>query len=195
MSYSKNKIICSKKNIMLTLDNDTRIHHIHFTIPSNHFDIQNYTNFTIYELLFELNKDVVESIEITKQYSENKADVLIIFKELGDTIKIPKNYMYITIYKHRNNDKNEVTFKSENNNNIDSIRHKISGCHRTICDYSLLTIKKEETTIIFNYAFKFDIAFQESNFIYNIIALLIKKVFYKLKLFIENTINTINDLQ
>ena len=81
---------------MLTLDNDTRIHHIHFTIPSNHFDIQNYTNFTIYELLFELNKDVVESIEITKQYSENKADVLIIFKELGDTIKIPKNHLKIT---------------------------------------------------------------------------------------------------
>ena len=37
--------------------------------------------------------------------------------------------------------------------------------------------------------------FQESNFVNNIMALLIKKVFYKLKLFIENSINKNNDLQ
>lgn len=193
MSLLENKIICSKKDIILTLNNNTKIYNLNFnTIISNTFNIENYTNFNIYKLLFELNKDIIESIEIINQISDNEANVLIIFKEIGDNIKIPKNYIYITINKSYIN--NEIIFESTNNNNITEINDKINGCNKTLCEYSILKIIINNNILNFNYAFKFNIIFQGSNFIHNITALLIKKVFYKLKLFIENSIINNNDL-
>jgi len=193
MSLSENKIVCQKKDILLTLNNNTKIYNLNFNTSSKNFDLQNYTNFNIYKLLFELNKDVVESIDIIKELSINQANILIIFKEIGDSIKIPKNYIYITINKNIIN--NEIVFESVNNDNVSDIKNKINGCSKSICEYSVLKIKNFNNILNFNYSFKFNIAFQESKFINNIISLLIKKVFYKLKLFIENSITNNNELQ
>lgn len=193
MSLSENKIVCQKKDILLTLNNNTKIYNLNFNTSSKNFDLQNYINFNIYKLLFELNKDVVESIDIIKELSINQANILIIFKEIGDSIKIPKNYIYITI--HKNIINNEIIFESVNNDNVSDIKNKINGCSKSICEYSVLKIKNFNNILNFNYSFKFNIAFQESKFINNIISLLIKKVFYKLKLFIENSMTNNNELQ
>ncbi len=194
MSFSENKIICKKKNLLLTLNNNTKNYNLNFDTTFSAKNLQNYTNFNIYKLLFELNKDIIESIEIIDLLSENQANILIIFKEIGDTIKIPKNYIYVTINKIYEND--EIIFESINNNNIENIKNKIIGCNKTINEYSILKIINNNNLLNFNYEFKFNIIFQQSNFVNNIIALLIKKIFYKLKLFIENSINySINDLQ
>ena len=49
MSLLENKIICSKKDIILTLNNNTKIYNLNFnTIISNTFNIENYTNFNIF---------------------------------------------------------------------------------------------------------------------------------------------------
>ena len=193
MSLSENKIVCQKKDILLTLNNNTKIYNLNFNTSSKNFDLQNYINFNIYKLLFELNKDVVESIDIIKELSINQANILIIFKEIGDSIKIPKNYIYITI--HKNIINNEIIFESVNNDNVSDIKNKINGCSKSICEYSVLKIKNFNNILNCNYSFKFNIAFQESKFINNIISLLIKKVFYKLKLFIENSMTNNNELQ
>jgi hypothetical protein len=193
MSLSENKIICSKKDIFLTLNNNTKNYNLIFNTLSSNIDLQKYTNFNIYKLLFELNKDIIESIEIIDLLSDDKANILIILKEIGDTIKIPKNYLYLTINKIYNN--NEILFESTNNNNIDTIKNKINGCNRTISEFSVLKIINSNNKLIFNYEFNFKMVLQESKFVNNIVALLIKKVFYKLKLFIENSNNYNNDLQ
>tara|TARA_Y100000816_G_C25889265_1_gene463948 strand:- start:18 stop:596 length:579 start_codon:yes stop_codon:yes gene_type:complete len=191
MSIYENKIICSKKHILLTLDNNKN-YNLNFNTISNNFDFKKYINFDIYKLLFQLNKDIVESIEIIDQLSDNQANILIIFKEIGDSIKIPKNYIYLTINKSYIN--KEIIFESTNNNDITKIQYKINGLNKTICEHSILKINNHNNILIFNYNFKFNILSQQSTFINNIIALLIKKVFYKLKLFIEKSINNNNDL-
>ena len=193
MSLSENKIICSKKDIFLTVNNNTKNYNLIFNTLSSNIDLQKYTNFNIYKLLFELNKDIIESIEIIDLLSDNEANILIILKEIGDTIKIPKNYLYLTIHKIYNN--NEILFESTNNNNIDKIKNKIIGCNKTISEYSVLKIINNDNKLIFNYEFNFKMVLQQSKFVNNIVALLIKKVFYKLKLFIENSNNYNNDLQ
>lgn len=192
MSFLENKIICSKKDIILTLNNNTKNYNINFNTLSSNIDLQKYTNFNIYKLLFELNKDIIESIEIIDLLSDDEANILIILKEIGDTIKIPKNYLYLTINKIYNN--NEILFESTNNDNIDKIKNKIIGCNKTISEYSVLKIINNDNKLIFNYEFNFKMLIQQSKFVNNIIALLIKKVFYKLKLFIENSNNYSNDL-
>lgn len=193
MSLSQNKIICSKKDIFLILNNNTKIYNLKFNTLSSNIDLQKYTNFNIYKLLFELNKDIIESIEIIELLSDDEANILIILKEIGDTIKIPKNYIYVTINKKYNN--NEIIFESVNNNNIENIKNKTIGCNRTISEHSVLKIINNNNILNFNYEFKFNMILQESYFVNNIISLLIKKVFYKLKLFIENSNNYNNDLQ
>lgn len=193
MSINENKIICSKKNILLTFNDNNKHYNLNFQTVTNNFNIEKYTNFNIYKLLFELNKDLIDSIQIINQISDNKANVLIIFKEIGENIKIPKNYLYLTVNKYYIN--KEILFESINNENISEIKNKISGCNRTICEHSLLKITYNDIILTFNYDFQFNIPYQKSYFIDNIIALLIKKVFYKLKVFIENPISNYNDSQ
>lgn len=193
MSINENKIICSKKNILLTFNDNNKHYNLNFQTVTNNFNIEKYTNFNIYKLLFELNKDLIDSIEIINQISDNKANVLIIFKEIGENIKIPKNYLYLTVNKYYIN--KEILFESINNENISEIKNKISGCNRTTCQHSLLKITYNDIILTFNYDFQFNIPYQKSYFIDNIIALLIKKVFYKLKVFIENPISNYNDSQ
>lgn len=192
MSFSENKIICLKKDIILTLNENTKIYNLNFNTKSINFDLQKFANFNIYKLLFELNKDLVESIEIINQPSDNEADILIIFKEIGDNIKIPKYFIYITINKTFIN--NEIIFKCKNNYNISDISYKINNSYKSICEYSILKIKKNNNIINFNYAFKVNLSFQESDFIKKIISLIIKKIFYRLKVFIENSISQNNDI-
>lgn len=191
MSINENKIICSKKNILLTFNDNNKHYNLNFQTVTNNFNIEKYTNFNIYKLLFELNKDLIDSIQIINQISDNKANVLIIFKEIGENIKIPKNYLYLTVNKYYIN--KEILFESINNENISEIKNKISGCNRTTCQHSLLKITYNDIILTFNYDFQFNIPYQKSYFIDNIIALLIKKVFYKLKVFIENPISNYND--
>ncbi len=193
MSSLENKIICSKKDMILSLNNDNKNYKLNFNTISSNIDLQKYTNFNIYKLLFQLNKDIIESIEIIDSISENEANILIIFKEMGDIIKIPKNYIYVTVKKKYIN--NQILFESINNNNIQNIKNKIANCNKTINNFSILKITKDNDILNFDYEFKFNITFHQSNFIDNIIALLIKKVFYKIKVFIENSINNNNDLQ
>tara|TARA_Y100000816_G_C26105174_1_gene586982 strand:- start:2832 stop:3422 length:591 start_codon:yes stop_codon:yes gene_type:complete len=193
MSINENKIICSKKNILLTFNDNNKHYNLNFQTVTNNFNIEKYTNFNIYKLLFELNKDLIDSIQIINQISDNKANVLIIFKEIGENIKIPKNYLYLTVNKYYIN--KEILFESINNENISEIKNKISGCNRTTCQHSLLKITYNDIILTFNYDFQFNIPYQKSYFIDNIIALLIKKVFYKLKVFIENPISNYNDSQ
>lgn len=192
-SLLENKVICSKKDIILVFDKKSENYKLNFNI-NNNINIDKYANFNIYELLFKLNKDIVESIEIIDLLSENQANILIILKEIGDSIKIPKNYIFVTINKKYLND--NIIFESiNNNNNIENIKNKIMNCNKIICEYSILKISKNNNIVNFYYEFKFKLQFQQSNIINNIIALLIKKVFYKLKVFIENSIyNNNNDL-
>lgn len=193
MSNLENKIICSKKDLLLTIDRNTKIYNLNFNTISSNFNFQKYSNFNIYKLLYLLNKDLVESIDIINQNSDNEADILIIFKEIGDMIKIPKNYIYITVNKLSNN--NGIIFESVNNNNTSEIINKIKNCTKTTCECSILKIKNNNNILNIDYTFKFNIDFQKSIYIDNIISLLIKKVFYKLKVFIENPSINNYDLQ
>ena len=77
MSSCENKIICSKKDILLTYNDNTKIYHMNFNAVSNNFDLNNYLNFTLYKLIFNLNKDIVESIEIFDELS-NSCNILIL---------------------------------------------------------------------------------------------------------------------
>ena len=196
-SACNDKIICNKKDIMLKLNTINEIYSINLRSKIGNLDLKNFFNFNIYKIIFELNKDVIEDIKIVKEYDENNIDLLIIFKRLMSTstrivtneFSIPMFYMYVTVSKICNNDNNSIVFNSkENTNELSLIDTTSEEYERLTCEYSELTITnlENDNNIDINFDFKFSYINNSSRFFKNFIALLIKKVFYKLKLFIDN---------
>ena len=57
---------------------------------NNNIDIKKIITFKIYELMAELNKDIIEKIEIEDTHLEDKKNVLFIFKHICQELGIPK---------------------------------------------------------------------------------------------------------
>lgn len=195
------KTICNKKDILLNLNNENKVYSINFDCKINNLEFKKIFDFNIYNILFQINKDLIEDIKILKQYDDNNIDLIIVFKKLNsrtntlvnNNLNLPLFYIYINVNKFFENNKIVFTSEDHKNNlsneiidicNIDNIEN----CERLFCEHSELTITQNDDTshINVNYDFKFFYINNSSTFFMNFIALLIKKVFYKLKLFIDN---------
>jgi len=194
---SNNKIICNKKGIILKLNTINEIYSINFTNKIGNLDLKSLLDFNIYKIIFELNKDVIEDIKIVKEHDENNVDLVLIFKRLisnstrivTNEFSIPMFYMYVTVSKICDDNTNSIIFSSkENMDELSLIDTTSEEYERLTCEYSELTITnyKKDNTVEINFDFKFSYINNTSRFFKNFIALLIKKVFYKLKLFIDN---------
>jgi hypothetical protein len=199
ISKSSVKTICNKKDILLNLNNENKVYSINFDCKINNLEFKKIFDFNIYHILFEINKDLIEDIKILKQYDDNNIDLIIVFKKLNsntvvnNNLNLPVFYIYVNVNKSLENNKIVFTSEDHKNNlsneiinicNIDNIEN----CERLFCEHSELIITQNQHTsdINVNYNFKFFYINNSSTFFMNFIALLIKKVFYKLKLFIDN---------
>ena len=194
---SNNKIICNKKGIILKLNTINEIYSINFTNKIGNLDLKSLLDFNIYKIIFELNKDLIEDIKIVKEHDENNVDLVLIFKRLisnstrivTNEFSIPMFYMYVKVSKICDDNTNSIIFSSkENMDELSLIDTTSEEYERLTCEYSELTITnyKKDNTVEINFDFKFSYINNTSRFFKNFIALLIKKVFYKLKLFIDN---------
>ena len=57
-------IICDKQDIVLKKNKESKNFFLELTLVNNNIDIKKIINFKIYELMSELNKDIIEKILI-----------------------------------------------------------------------------------------------------------------------------------
>ena len=195
------KLICSKGDILLSeIKNfafNKRSYNLAFTIPNvdnTLINVAKLTDFEIYDLLEEQNKELIEKIIILNK-TENEATICILVSHIAKEIGIKQKYMLFSSTKIVNRFNNSVTFYNKDLNLI---------CEKLKQDYltQLNLINSNYEALIYNYGktqihvqegenervnVKFNIDFQVTIdddlplYMENLVGLMFKKMFYNLK--------------
>ena len=91
------KSVCNKECIFLKREKSCNIFLLQFNLENKNKNLHDIININMYSLLFNLNKDNFEKIEIKKWISPNEVEVLFLFKPFGKELGIKPKYMYIKI--------------------------------------------------------------------------------------------------
>jgi hypothetical protein len=119
------KVICGKDNMLLRKNPDMNLFSLEYQYQNQKCDISALLNINMYNLLFEMNKDIIQSIEITPvsigengEQHKNEFFILFLFKEIGGDLGGAKKYMYThtqlnTRYTNNGNAGTEIIFTSK----------------------------------------------------------------------------------
>jgi len=176
--------ICSKQDIILKKNKLNNNFIIVFIIENNNINIYNLINFSLYKLIGELNQDILETIKIVNlTEDDSECDILFLFKSLSKELGISKKYMLIKNKKQIVD--NQIIFKSYDLD-VNEMGINLNGYEKIKCNNAMLTINLLSlTSAQINYTFNMEINDYLPIYMENITGLMMKKIFYKLKSFIE----------
>ena len=177
------KVVCNKENIHLKKDKINNMFLLQLNANNQNINFYDIINFNIYGVLYELNKDKLEKIEIKKIISKDEIEILFIFKELSKDIGLKKKYMYLNVkIEDKANQRKFLSYDIEYEN-----MEELKDYERIKNEYSILIVNFEnQHKIGINYFFKLVLPEELPIYMENIFGLLMKKLFFNLKLFIEN---------
>ena len=175
--HTKESIICSKYDIILSKKNENN-YNIKFSTKNN-LNIDRIINENLYNLIGTLNKDIIEKVEIVDKISDNELNILYIFNRFGEELGISKKHLFIKCFIIKEIDK--IEFKSY------SIPYnKIINTEPILCkEASLVIFNLQQDNIIIDYNFIMIIDEDLPIYMNNIVGILMKKILYNLKLFID----------
>jgi len=176
------KTVCLKERVFLKREKSCNIFLLQFNLENKNKNLHDIININMYGLLFNLNRDNFEKIEIKKWISPNEVEVLFLFKPFGKDLGIKPKYMYIKTIAEIKNEKHIYTSFDIEYPNLEELS-KYEKVKNTI---STMIINFESNfKININYIFKFDLVHSLPIYMENILGLTMKKMFLNLKNFIE----------
>ena len=176
------KSVCNKECVFLKREKSCNIFLLQFILENKNKNLHDIININMYSLLFNLNKDNFEKIEIKKWITPNEVEVLFLFKPFGKELGIKPKYMYIKTVVEVKNEKHVYTSFDIDYPNIEELS-KYEKVKNTI---STMVINFEsDFRININYIFKFELMHSLPIYMENILGLTMKKMFLSLKNFIE----------
>ena len=190
---SNKTLICKKKDINLykILKTNEILFELDFNITNPNIIIKNVVNFKLFELMAELNKDIIEKqiiLNSDKETSNSYIDLIIIFNKFSDDLGINKHYYSTRTNKTEYDNKTIFTSNNININNLDkNIDIDVSNYTLIQNSNNVLEITYlNEHTINCVYKFSMNLEDELPSYMDNMVGLLMKKVFFRLKTFIEN---------
>lgn len=174
------KLICNKKNIILKFNKLTNTYKLDLEIINKKYDIDLLSSFKIYDLIKKTNSDIIDDIKIVSQKSDNEVEVIFLFKRFGESAGILQKYLHINTVKTKT--KNLIIFTSKDSN--DNLSN--SEIEKIQCNFAYLTILPMNNVIKLNYRFSIKITDELPIYMEHIVGLLMKKIFYNLKMSLEN---------
>lgn len=180
-----NAIVCNKHDIILRKIIMGQTYSIEFNLQNENIMLRNIVNFKLYDLIAELNKDVVDKIETLRSSDdENERDILFVFKRFGKEVGIFQKFMTMRSTIERSSDQVRILSRSL----VTDIN--IPNCQEMKSNYSNLSVDFiTEHNINVKYEFNIDIEEDLPTYMENIIGFLMKKIFFRVKTFIENINN------
>jgi hypothetical protein len=179
---SDEAVVCSKNDILLKRKKNEDTFTLSFSSRNPRIKVRNVITFGLYELIGKLNKDVVEKIDIIQTHSPEIIDVLFLFKRFGAEFGIAQKYMFVRI--ERQCDEKQIRFMSKT---VPYRGKPPKGCEAVVSDYANLYVDvNTEHEVFVSYVFHMNLQEELPIYMENIIGLLMKKIFFRLKTFIEN---------
>ena len=176
------KNICLKENVHLKRDKKSEIYSLQLYLDNAKYNLNNIINLNMYSILYELNQDNFEKIEIKNWLSNSEVDVLFLFKQFGKDLGIKPKYMYIRATEVIENGKKTYTCYDieypypEELVNYEKVTTRIS---------TMVVNFESNHKVNINYLFKLDLAHSLPIYMENVLGLIMKKMFLHLKQFIE----------
>ena len=187
------KTICFKEKMHLKREKNNNIYLLQFLAENSNVNLYTMINLDIYNLMFTLNKDNFDKIEMhsiasntLSSGSENKnlneVNVLFLFKPFSTDLGIKPKYMYVRVTEVCEPNKKtyncvDVDYPNpEELKNYDKIINTISSMVVNFESYHKINI---------SYIFKLELSHSLPIYMENIMGLIMKKVFLNLKQFIE----------
>ena len=175
-------VICDKHDIILKRDKINNTFSLEFFCSNSNIDIKSIIDVGLYRVIAEINKDIIERIDIIENDDYSSiTNLLFVFKRFGSEFGIAQKYMYLQT--NRICREQDVYLQSKSipyNLNIKGCElatSQLANLHVNLINSSSANIK-----YIFNIDFNEDLPF----YMENLAGLLMKKIFIRLKTFIEN---------
>jgi hypothetical protein len=180
------KIICDKYQVPLYMikDENTISFRLVFNILNPNYDLENMMGLNLISLIGTLNPDVVESL-VVDDFDSTTTNInsTMVLAHFGQELGISQKYIYSNITMHKEN--NQVVFNSIQRCKPESIvmPKKIDP---VLNSNSMLTIKLNSShEAIIQYDFDLKLENDIPVFMEKMPGLLMKKIFIRLKLFLE----------
>ena len=157
-----------------------------FSMINNNIYLPSIINFELLKIIYSLNPDIFQSIELEKS-SDNEVNCLIIVKKLFQDLGLPQKYSYLNMKKIFIDNKtilfHVVPIFTEIPQNL-PLNCESTNIHSIKCLCDIITNNEIK--------FTFDIYLQEKAyippFLEKMIGLIIHKLFKRVKQFIENVV-------
>ncbi|AET73150.1 hypothetical protein PGAG_00261 [Phaeocystis globosa virus 12T] len=212
-----NTLVCDKGEMILSsylLDNK-KSYKLCFSlnnINSSKINLPNLLSHNIYELLDKINPDLIEKIKIMKIYNQDSADILIVLKHIAKEVGIKQKYILFNAHRTIDFKNNKVFFVNKDiglmdeqlaihymgianitTNKCEALVYNFGNLEITIANNNISDLMGGGNTnklIDANFETHFQMTMKDQLPIYmeNLIGLMIKKLFYNLKTFIDKLI-------
>jgi len=189
------KVVCNKEDVVLLKDENEgkkNKYRIIFNAHNSNFPIKAIVGLKLYTLLYELNRDIIHTFKIVKE-DDAIIETLLLFKPFGKDFGISPKCMHTTSTMNIDTGSNACIFDSVDVVdavdagglvNIPKKYERIKTTHSKLIVYFL-----SEHELQFDFTFHLnedDDSFEESPiYMENSVALMIKKMFCRLKVFTE----------
>ena len=184
------KLICNKRDVNLLLcesNNGVKKYRLNLNVSNKNIKIENFINNNLFELICKLNEDIIEDYQIFDK-NINNTKIFILFKKFGADLGIKQKYSYFETSIIKKSNKNYVvntkvlqcpnSLIPNPNKNYENLDYNSSFININILN---------ENSCMIDYIFDtFNTNIELPIYMENMFGILTKKLFLRLKLFIEN---------
>lgn len=201
--FSNSKIVCNKEGVVLLKDehrengnnNNNNSYRIIFNAHNPNFPIHSIVGLKLYTLLYELNRDIIHTFKVVNE-TETTIETITLFKPVGRDFGISPKAMHTVSTMHLESDGctfNSVDVQPDSANNVNEINHipkKYERIHSTHSKLIVYFLSANDLQFDFTFELSDDEGDQGEEgvcpiYMENSIALMIKKMFCRLKGFTE----------
>jgi hypothetical protein len=197
--FSNSKIVCNKEGVVLLRDErrengNNNSYRIIFNAHNSNFPIHSIVGLKLYTLLYELNRDIIHTFKVVNE-TETTIETVTLFKPFGKDFGISPKAMHTVSTMQLESD--ACTFKSVDvqlgeNTEINHIPKKYERIQSTHSKLIVYLLSANDIQFDFTFELSDDDGDQEEEelsscpiYMENSVALMIKKMFCRLKGFTE----------
>ena len=198
--FSNSKIVCNKEDVILLKEtDDSNKYRIIFNAHNSNFPIHSIIGLKLYTLLYELNRDVIHTFKVVNE-TETSIETVTLFKPFGKDFGISPKAMHTVSIMHLEPDACTCTFNSVDiqsdssaNNAVNHIPKKYERIQSTHSKLIVYFLSANDLQFDFTFELSDDDGDQQEEeggsrcpiYMENSVALMIKKMFCRLKGFTE----------
>ncbi len=192
--------ICIQNDMRLGKNTEMKLFTLEYKYTNPHFDILSLININIHKLLYEVNKDIIETIDIIpNSHDSTEYNIVYKFREIGGDLGGLKTYMYVNTKiakRFASNGNTEIIFTSksvpfEGHSNLQDQKYKLLEYPLYIQKfiYDETSDKKAANStiqVLHMFKLKPDQETELTVAMENAIGILIKKMYFRLKVAMES---------